>query len=242
MERTERKKVTRRNLSKKIRHDRFISGYVEVKYPQAYREADNHYNQLNTKYPNKRDLCKTIEYIQLTTGIKTYSEYYHHNRPGYKRKNQEVEETNKKQVQDSIVDNMVLEIPLMNTSEKIPSINTSESMANIQLEEANELSLDILQYEEIIQELRNDPDLYNICNDLSTYGDDIVDMSGVEKLEVTVEHTGESFLNIPDKVYEDIIQELTNDPDLSMIFDDIDVDIEYQEQTPLEKELVDLGY
>ena len=225
MDRVERKKHTRRQLSKKIRHDRLISQYVHFKYPEVYAEANNYYNQLEAKHPNKRDLCKTLEFIQLTTGAGTYSEFYHHKR----QKNKKGETTKK---QHTFPDKMVLEIPLIDSNTV-----TNET-----------LSLNIPEYEELMQEIRNDPDLYAIVNNFTTPGDEITDMSGAQNLEV--QHTGESFLGVPNKVYEELIHELNQDPELAKIFEDIeyneqtleDIDIEYSEQTPLEKELLELGW
>ena len=263
MERIERKKLTRRKLCLKARQDRFVSGYVKHKHPQVYSQANEWYKQLDEMYPDKRDLCKTLEFLRMTTGVKTYTEYYHLNRPNRKRKNETVEKSSKKQAQEknSISDNMMLKIPLMKMSESIlqraSTINDDESF----------LSITDQEYEAVIEELRNDPDLYAIYNDLNgeiadknTYQDNIVDMSEVQQTEFnqdnivdmsevqqtefTVEHTdeNESFLNVPNQVYEEIIQELDQDPDLCSIFNDIDVDIEYDEQTPLERELASLGW
>ena len=247
MERTERKKLTRRKLSLKTRQDRFVSAYVKHKHPQVYSEANKWYKQLDEMYPDKRDLRKTLEFLRMTMGVKTYNQYYELNRPNRKRKNETVEKSSKKQAQEKngIVDNMMLKIPLMKMSESIlqraSTINDDESF----------LSITDQEYEAVIEELRNDPDLYAIYNDLNgeiadknTYQDNILDMSEVQQMEITVEHTdeNESFLNIPNQVYEEIIQELDQDSDLCSIFNDIDVDIEYNEKSPLEEELDILGW
>ena len=229
MENRERKKYTRKQQTIKIRHDRLVSRYIQFKYPEAYAEAEAYYTHLETKYPNKRDLCKTLDFIRLTTGAATYTEYYHRKRQGNKPKNKG--ETAKKQ--HTIMDNMVLEIPLIDSD-----------MAK------EELSLNIPQYEELMQEIRDDPDLYCIFNNFTTPGDEILDMSGAENLEVTVQHTRESFPGVPDQTYEDLVREITEDPELKSIFDDIEIteDPELKdifddiEQTPLEMELSELGW
>ena len=50
----------RRELTAKI--DRIVSDYVRHKYPAVYAEAQEYYNELNGKYPTKKDLIKTVEH------------------------------------------------------------------------------------------------------------------------------------------------------------------------------------
>ena len=241
MEKREQKKLARRNLNLKIRQDRFVSAYVRHKHPQAYSEASKWYKQLDEMYPEKKDLRKTLEFLRMTMGVRSYNQYYS------KRKNETVEKSSKKQAQEKndIVDNMILKIPLMKMSETI-----LQKASTIKDDEPNLIITD-QEYGAVIEELRNDPDLYAIYNDLNgeiadknTYQDNILDMSEVQQMEITVEnpHENESFLNIPNQMYEEIIQELDQDPDLCSIFNDIDVDIEYNEKSPLEEELDMLGW
>ena len=147
---------------------------------------------------------------------------------------------------------MLLEIPLFNSN--------------------TDLSLNMSCHEELMKEIRDDPDLYSIFNNFTTSGEEIreeiidmsgeeireeiIDMSGVQNPEVTDQHTGESFPDIPEQVYEDLVRELTQDPQLKAIFDDIEIhddtedpelkaifdDINHEEQTPLEIELNELGW
>ena len=209
MDKIELKRHTRKLLSKKNRHDRLISQYVYFRHPDVYSEANECYDSLDVKYPGKRDLCKTLEFLQLTTGVNSYSQLYHSNRQKNKPKNKKAETTTTKKQH---TDRMVLEIPLINSNTL-----TDET-----------LSLNMPVYNELMDEIRNDPDLHAILNDFTIPGDETTDMSGPQ-------HAGESFLGLPDKDYEGLVQELCDDPDLAMIFNDI-------EQTPLEKELSNLGY
>ena len=43
--------------------DRMISDYIRYKYPNIYAEAEQYYNEMNDKYPIKKDLLKTVEHI-----------------------------------------------------------------------------------------------------------------------------------------------------------------------------------
>ena len=242
MERNIRKKITRQNLSAKSRQDRFISGYVQIKHSQVYDEAMAYYNELDQRYPGKRDLCKTIEYLRMT-GVKSYVEYYKKRTySGTKREKQSEEKT-------KIRDNMVLEIPLQKHPNK----------ALVKHQEGYDNDLESIlttpNYQEIMQAITNDPVLFSFYNDQTA--NNIVDMSEIPQIEATIEipqieatientgeHMGEnSFPDIPDHVYNEIVEELSKDTDLATIFDDMDVDIDYElQQTELEKELISLGF
>ena len=50
----------RREITAKL--DRTVSDYVRYKYPSVYAEAEEYYSQLNSKYPTKKDLIKTVEH------------------------------------------------------------------------------------------------------------------------------------------------------------------------------------
>ena len=43
--------------------DRNISDYIRYKYPNIHAEAEQYYNEMNNKYPLKKDLLKTVEHI-----------------------------------------------------------------------------------------------------------------------------------------------------------------------------------
>ena len=49
-------------------------------------------------------------------------------------------------------------------------------------------------------------------------------------------------LVIPDGLYQDLLKKLRSDPDLQMILNDMDMYIDPDEQTPLERELIELGF
>ena len=50
----------RRELTAKL--DRTVIDYVRHMYPSIYAEAEEYYNELNDKYPTKKDLIKTVEH------------------------------------------------------------------------------------------------------------------------------------------------------------------------------------
>ena len=236
-------------LSLRTRQDRFISGYIRARYPDIYNEVNGYYNELDSKYPEKRDLCKTVEYLYATTGFKSHGEWYHS-----KRKNQMAKQESKKpNEKTTILDNMELKIPLMSNTHQI-----TKNSPRTEVEETPLVIPDSI-YDDLVKELRNDPDLYDIFNDMN-----IDDLSQEQQLQITVldqsydEHqlttpenipnnqcqeqqVTSSNNNIPDHVCEEIVQEFSKDPYLYDIINNMDLD-EYDEQTPLEKELTTLGY
>ena len=60
----------RRAHRSKARQDVFISEYISLKYFDLYAEAVKFYNALNTMYPVKYDLRKTVEYKTWKAEIK----------------------------------------------------------------------------------------------------------------------------------------------------------------------------
>ena len=146
MEPRQRKNATRRKLTVTSKHDKFISSYLKAKHPEVYNQADQLYVELDEKYPMKRDLRKTLEFLHVTAGINNINEYYY----------------------DHI-------------------------------------------YEDLVRELRNDPDLKAIFDDMN-------DINLSEEHQTVAE-------------IENIIQDMCQNPDTNM-----------DEPTPLEWELYTLGY
>ena len=68
-----KKEIRQANNSRK-RQALFISEYIQVKYNQMYLEAAEFYNKINTFYPKKPDLRKTVEFRnwkRVETGMPT---------------------------------------------------------------------------------------------------------------------------------------------------------------------------
>ena len=215
--RNQRKKFTRKNLSLRNKRDRFISGYIEAKFPQAYDQANKCYDKMDAKYPTKRDLTKTLEFVHITTGCTSLSQYFHKKRAEKSRENHQEKE-------HGISDSMVLEIPLFNVEDSKKLGSSSQQQETSEHEVAMTISDEV--YENLLQELRKDPDLYSIFNDMNMPGDD----SAGSSVEQQQQHDEGN----PDSLCEDIFNELNQDPDLQAIL--------YNEQTPLERELSHLNY
>ena len=146
-----------RKRKEEIRQDQLMINYIKVKYPVIYGESRDYFSTLNTLYPTRHDLRKTWLFKQFKTNTKS-------------------------------CDNMVLEIPLMNhkTNEDKETINHEDKETpnhEAKDHEAKETTYvdDIFPdidpttllpelspqfIEEIIKDLRADPDLAALMNDV----------------------------------------------------------------------------
>ena len=65
----DKKNCLRRQYRQQAREALFIQDYVQQKYPEAYEEAATFYNYVNSIYPTKNDLRKTDEFKALKMGF-----------------------------------------------------------------------------------------------------------------------------------------------------------------------------
>ena len=151
----------------RVRMNRIINGYIEIKHPEIYEEAKAFYSKLNMLYPKKKDLRKTYEYSLFATGSRD-------NKYKYNRASQE-----------EISDKMVLEIPLMDMSgvPTVPPTVIPAIAADIPTDApaiptvaptvipdiGAELTLPVVPdniIDGIITELRQDPEICNFFDDI----------------------------------------------------------------------------
>ena len=105
-------KLRRQQEASQVRVDRVVTGYFHHKHPEIYEKAMELYTELNTLYPQKKDLRRTYEYQNFVTGSTT-------NKYRYSRRSHNSGNTR------NITDNMVLQIPLMaNPETHVPDIPT----------------------------------------------------------------------------------------------------------------------
>ena len=215
-----RKNRWRREEAARVREQRIIVGYVELKHPEVYKEAAGFYNLLNVKYPTKNDLRKTNEYEWLKTDMpnEITKKYYKRKQfPNIKKANVDVKLHNPT---TNCSDNMQLVIPLM----ECPVTTTAQEAPNESAapgETTNE-----------------QPQIELMECTITTTAQEAPNES-VAPVEM-VSDTTNSFIptvneEIPDSVLEEIMEGLRQDPFLQDFFEDID--IEFDETSPLEKEL-----
>ena len=209
----------------RVRENRVISSYIEFKHPDVFKEAKEFYAELNERYPNKKDLRKTNEFEWMRTGFPT-KRFYPRKRAYEKKKD------NSKT--GEIVDNMKLIITLMDRAEK--TVETTETTAKTN-QKVIENVVDMSADKEI--EVSIEPaEVIDSFTDISIEPAEAIDSFTdipIESAEVIIE----TFPAIPDNAIEAIIKELREDPDLDQIFNefDADVDFDFDEESPLEREL-----
>ena len=245
MKSNQRKNATRRKLTVTSRHDKFISTYLKAKHPEVFREADRFYTQLDERYPEKRDLRKTMEFLNITAAVTNINEHYYRNK------------LSKKLERNPNANKMVLEIPLLDQS----TLTNNEEVnvhATTVIPEVN------VHATPVIPEVNVHATA--VIPEVNVHATAVIPEVNVHATPVIPEEVNESPLVIPDHVYEDLVRELTKDPGLKAIFDDMndidlseehqpvaeveniiqescqDPDTDMDEPTPLEWELYTLGY
>ena len=163
-----RKSEWRRAQTAKVREERVISGYIEIKYPKIYDEAAGFYNMLNKKYPTKCDLRKTNDYHAWKASIMGETVKQSNSKKSYPniKKPVYVDVESSSCPQDNVKkykDNLQLRIPLMPyeiKSAKTPELNQNPPVepTGIVIGETDttQAALD-KEIEKIMGELREDP-------------------------------------------------------------------------------------
>ena len=220
-----RKNRWRRQEFVKVRQQRVITGYVEKKYPEVYKEATEFYNFLNDKYPDKKDLRRTNEYEWLKTGIsgETTKKFYKRNKRTTTAKEHG--------------DGMQLVIPLMTyTGETSQSTLVNDEQPHLAETAVNE---EQIQIETVVND--EQPHLAETAvNEEQIQIETAVNEEQplIEPAETVVGTSNfEPFVNeeIPDRIIREIMDNLQQDPYLEDFFSTID--IEFDEASPLEREL-----
>ena len=126
----------RRLVKQEGRKAIFCMRYIHAKYPEIHDEACEFFNIVNQKYPGKHDLCKTHEFKHLK------------DQPGL--------------MENTTMLEPHLEIPLMpNNAVLTPTTTTTEEE-----EIPPVIDMESEEIEKIIDELRQDPDLASVFDDI----------------------------------------------------------------------------
>ena len=231
MEKNRRRREKRHARTDEIRKARFITDYLRAKYNHIYNEATQFYNNVIERNPGKKDPRKTIDFLRTTTEYTSYNQYY--SRPKQLSSQQKNTDTTPRQTSNT------------DTTPRQTS-NTVEAVLNIPLIPAREIQSSsdegISDNEDIQHSDGTNDDTSNSVQETQQ-----------QQPPVIVDQE----LVISDSVYQDILQTLRQDPDLNMIFNDMDIleneEIRYDhdddrsndlwdsfnisEPTPLEREL-----
>ena len=204
----QRKNRWRKQEFERVRQQRVINGYIERKHPEIYKDAFDFYKFLDQKYPGKKDLRRTNEFEWIKTGISGQT-----TRRFYTRKEKTTTTTT-----TIVNDQMKLVIPLMTKTTTKAKSATSQPQADEQPPVETQPTVE------------TQPPVETLPNDEQTL---------LEPAEIVIDSTNtfEPTLNeeIPDQIIKEIMSGLQNDPYLEDFFSTID--IEFDEESPLEREL-----
>ena len=163
--RLSRRRERDRRRKERIRQDQLMIAYIKVKYPVIHEEA-NKYNTINALFKDKKDLRKT-DHFRARLFQTEYS------------------------------DNMVLQIPLIPTkkagetviqddiatAETLPDIATTETLPDIAIDNILQDIRPTLEQElpeglieQIVNELRADPEIAKLMNDIEDNVDEDLDI------------------------------------------------------------------
>ena len=184
-------KNTRREIAKSLsRQGMFISEYIQFKYKDLYREAGMMYNELNKQYPHKPDLRKTKEFRHWKNEMAKANgerpsyipreKKYQYKRTAYWDIVLEDSETTPEAPSRTSDKIMCLNIPLLDASNYKPSQQTIIEEGDQSANQEDDQTADIDQVmapsildgiatetiQRIIQELRADPNLRDIMEDI----------------------------------------------------------------------------
>ena len=219
--------VRRRQEASRVRENRIITEYVQIKHPGIYKNAKALYTRLDNLYPEKKDLRRTYEYQAFMTGLEPKKYKY------------------SRQQHRAINDNMLLQIELMDNPADVPAVPAVvpadvpavvppvvpadvpavppvvsadvpavSAIPDVTIEDA-EITLPAVSDEivdEIIRGLRH------------VVPADVPAVSAIP--DVTIEDAEITLPAVSDEIVDEIIRELRQDPDLNSIFDNIDIEDE----------------
>ena len=159
MERVVQKRKARHLRSKAARHHKFISLYVMNNNKDVYDEAKKLYDELNMKYPGKRDLTKTDEFMQRTTGYTIHQMY---------QINQQTKKTPRSGNENGIAVVNKDDVELADIALDIPLMNKDDvELAVIGEKVSNEISIPDFNYNQLVEEISNDQSMSNIFSQLN---------------------------------------------------------------------------
>ena len=156
----------RQNQKMEKRLSLFVQDYVQEKYQSIYAEAVSFYNTLNDRYPKKIDLRKTKEFRQWKKAKPS-------NRESSATTTTATTTTTSQAAQDPAVqqsNNSPLTIPQAEAAPQELEIGAELTVEAAPLQIDPQAITD-QRIEEIIQELRNDPDLDAVFNDVEMHAE-----------------------------------------------------------------------
>ena len=206
--RLDKKNLLRRKHTQEGRAAIFINEYIKEKHRETYEEAVTFYNYVNELYPQKGDLRKTEEFKAMRNGMMFVAK-----RPNIvKQTYTSIPTTGEHEItivathEQSETIHLAIQPPIQQ-AETLPSIEQPETLPSTEqaetLPKTMQLRIPLMSPQEISTTVLEE-------NLLST-------LSG--ELQPTLDE------EIPEEIYNKILAELRQDPDLSKLMDEMEQDI-----------------
>ena len=236
--RQDKKNAARRQFRQDARAAVFVKEYIQQKYPDAYDEACAFYNYINSMYPTKSDLRKTEEFKAMKKGMTFVAK----NKDGVVKNPRQVyrsitdlsnenftihcyklpetaTETAQTPVDVEIEQSTPVEIQHQAPETTQPATQNNKSQKTMQLRIPLLPPTQITQApksvnQEIIEEINEENGLTAICNE--SIPEDIFNHE------------------IPEETYQAILRDLSLDPDLSKIMDDVELEMGMDIDLPID--------
>ena len=153
-------------LSKKLKHRQsvFVQEYVEEKYQSIHVEAVNFYNMLNGLYPKKNDLRKTKEFRRLKKNKPTNPESSSTTTTTTATTSQAAQDPAEQQNNNSTIPQAEIVQQEVETGAQI-TVEVAPLLIDPQ-------TITDQRIDEIIQDLRSDPDMEAIFNNIEIPADE----------------------------------------------------------------------
>ena len=183
----------RRQVKKEGRKAIFCIKYIQLRYPQIHNEVCEFFTVVNQRYPGKRDLSKTYEFNRLKESAGL--------------------------VKNTMLLEPHLEIPLIpNNAVSTPTTTPTTTEEEI----PPFINIESEEIDKIINELRKDPDLVSVFDDI-----ELQSVSAHTTVETTAEEEIPPYVDTGSQEIGKIIEELCENPDLASAFDDIELQLEF---------------
>ena len=187
----------RRRVKQEGRKAIFCMQYIQARYPEIHNEACEFFTIVNQRYPGKRDLTKTCEFSHLK------------DQPGL-TKNTTLLEPH-------------LEIPLIPKNTVSTPTNDPTTIETTTEEEIPPfVDMESEGFEKIIKELRQDPDLASVFDDI-----ELQPVSAYTTIESTTEGEIPPFVDMGSQEIDKIVKEIRENPDLASAFNDMELQLEF---------------
>ena len=146
-------------------HYKFLTAYVKALHGDVHREAEELFEQAKQENPGVKDLTKTKLFMDVTMPNEPVPRHYTSER------RKRLIRRHAKQVQSCMPRTMVLNIPLMQRPPspslmQTPPTTLQSSPPPMQTPPNTPLLLPPDEYKDLLDDLRRDPDLWKILNDL----------------------------------------------------------------------------